>query len=114
MDSVIYNDLFFDYIALIFSTNDNPFIMRNNKILVVGSTYAIPSGVTNDWWAAGLDLNILNAANDSFQAGNFHMWKYVLKDPSAKVEVRATDPYGRVYTCNEIVENGLEYPSYLY
>ena len=26
----------------------------------------------------------------------------------------ATDPYGRVYTCNEIVENGLEYPSYLY
>lgn len=35
-------------------------------------------------------------------------------DGLVEVEVRATDPYGRVYTCNEIVENGLEYPSYLY
>lgn len=80
----------------------------------VGQTITVPTKSSQDWWGAALDANVLRGGGASFMANCYHMWKYELKDASSTVEIRATDPYGTVYTCNEIIENGLSYPSYAY
>lgn len=81
----------------------------------VGSLVTVPAKSSQDWWGSALDINVLGRADDaSFMSNCYHMWKYELKDANAQVEIRATDPYGTVYTCNEIIEDGTIYPSYVY
>jgi hypothetical protein len=41
------------------------------------------------------------------------MWKWYAKDSTAKISVEAEDPHGNVYTCDEIVTDGQNYPSYI-
>jgi hypothetical protein len=41
------------------------------------------------------------------------MWKWYAKDSNAKISVEAEDPHGNVYSCDEIVTDGQNYPSYI-
>ena len=41
------------------------------------------------------------------------MWKWTAIDPTAKIKVEAEDPYGNVYTCEDVVTDGLNYPDYI-
>ena len=43
----------------------------------------------------------------------FHMYTYTLKDPSASVEVVATDGYGNKYSTKEVFSTDLFYPDYI-
>ena len=63
-----------------------------------------------DWWITAYHTGVLglgDPTNDAKHSGNykdnFHMYKWTLKNPSAKsIKVEATDTCGNVYTCSEI------------
>lgn len=60
-----------------------------------------------DWWAIGYNVGVVGrghkngSTRNNYCSKNYHMFKYTLKDPSAKVKVVAYDGYGRKFTCNE-------------
>ena len=41
------------------------------------------------------------------------MWKWSAKVASAKIRVEAEDPYGNVYTSDEVITDGTNYPDYI-
>ncbi len=63
-----------------------------------------------DWWITAYHTGVLglgDPANDAKHSGNykdnFHMYKWTLKNPSAKsIRVEATDQWGNVYECSTI------------
>ena len=58
-----------------------------------------------DFWAVGVLCGYLGKNNGGLYYKHcFQMWKYKLKDKNSKVEVRATDRKGNVYTCSKITE----------
>lgn len=80
-----------------------------------GQTHTIPSTSSQDWWAIGYHIGYCNrgASGSSYQTNNFHMWKWTAIDPTAKIKVEAEDPYGNVYTCEDVVTDGTNYPDYI-
>jgi hypothetical protein len=80
-----------------------------------GKTHT-PSGTSSqDWWAIGYHIGVAKrgTSGSSYQTANYHMWKWYAKDSTAKISVEAEDPHGNVYTCDEIVTDGQNYPSYI-
>jgi hypothetical protein len=55
-----------------------------------------------DYWAYGYHTGILSHSFTSAMASNHHQYSYTLKNPRAKVLVKATDPWGNVYTQERI------------
>lgn len=94
-------------------------LMANKKQNITtekGKTYTINSDCNMDWWAIGYNMGVVGrgiGSSTSYQTNQFHMYKYTLRDASAKVTVEATDPYGNVYTCSEVIEDGTKYPTYV-
>jgi hypothetical protein len=80
-----------------------------------GSTYDIPATSNQDWWAIGYHMGIVGRGKGStnYMTNQFHMYSYTMTDPTASVKVEATDPYGNVYTCESVVEDGTNYPDYI-
>lgn len=76
----------------------------------VGAVINVPTDSYQDWWSIGYYAGILGR---SYYYVCKHMYKYTLKDVNAKVKVVATDPYGNVYECSEVVEDGTAYPSWV-
>lgn len=75
-----------------------------------GQTYTVSTSSSQDWWAVGYYVGV--KGRDYFVV-NPHMYKYTLKSASSKVEVRATDPYGNVYSCSDLIEDGTVYPEWV-
>ena len=74
------------------------------KYVYTGSTL-VDTDSCQDWWAIGYHIGILGCNND-YHTNCFHMYKYKLKNPDAKkIEVKATDRFGRTYTQTEIISN---------
>lgn len=76
----------------------------------------IPTSSSQDWWATGYHIGVCQrgtGASTSYYTTNYHMWKWSAKDASAKISVEAEDPYGNVYTCDEIITDGTNYPDYI-
>lgn len=80
-----------------------------------GETYTIPDNSTKDWWAIGYHIGYCQRGmtGTSYYTVNYHMWKWEASSPSAKISVEAHDPYGNVYTCDDIISDGLNYPDYI-
>lgn len=80
-----------------------------------GSTYNIESDSSQDWWAIGYHVGKMGqgTSSTSYYTANFHMYKFELSSSTSSVRVEATDPYGRVYTCSDVITNGTSYPSYI-
>ena len=80
-----------------------------------GSTYAVPTASSQDWWAIGYHIGVRGrgVSNTSYYTSMFHMYTYTLKDPSASVEVVATDGYGNKYSTKEVFSTDLFYPDYI-
>lgn len=74
----------------------------------IGQTISVPAASNQDWYSIGWYSGILGRHGYCYDC--FHMYKYTLKDKTAKVKVVATDPYGNKYTCTDIVEDGTAYP----
>jgi len=80
-----------------------------------GQTHTIPSSSSQDWWAIGYHIGVCKrgTSGSSYETNNYHMWKWTAIDPTAKIKVEAEDPYGNVYTCEDVVTDGLNYPDYI-
>ena len=58
-----------------------------------------------DFWAVGVLCGYLGRNNGGLYYKHcYQLWKYKLKNKKSKVEVRATDRKGNVYTCSTITE----------
>jgi hypothetical protein len=76
----------------------------------------IPTSSSQDWWATGYHIGVCKrgmGSSTSYYTTNYHMWKWSAKDASAKISVEAEDPYGNVYTSDEVVTDGTNYPDYI-
>lgn len=80
-----------------------------------GKTLNPASTSSQDWWAIGYHIGYCKrgTSGTSYQTANYHMWKWTVKDPSAKISVEAVDPYGNIYTCDQVVTDGQNYPDYI-
>ena len=64
----------------------------------------VPTNSSQDWWAIGYHLGVVGRSRTSqtYYTSCFHVYKYTLKNASAKVRVEATDIFGRTYVQDEI------------
>ena len=81
-----------------------------------GNTYSVTTSSSQDWWATGYHIGVCKrgtGSSTSYYTTNYHMWKWSAKDASAKIRVEAEDPYGNVYTSDEVITDGTNYPDYI-
>ena len=80
-----------------------------------GKVHSIPTLSSQDWWAIGYHIGCCKrgSSGSSYQTANYHMWKWSSKNPSAEIRVEAEDPYGNIYTCEDVVTDGMNYPDYI-
>lgn len=71
----------------------------------------LPDGVaaTYDMWVVGYHLGVMDRMTDGAPSNGSwtlcrHLYKYTLKNKSAKVKVIATDRFGRRYECSEFTD----------
>ena len=63
-----------------------------------------------DAWASGYLAGILG--RETYPKRTDHLYYYTLKDANAAVEIRATDPFGNIYTQDTFTTNSTtEYPT---
>ena len=72
--------------------------------------YSKVADISSDMHFAGLYLGILGKKDNAYNTYGkcYHMYKYTLKNPSAKIMVKATDRFGNVYTETKITK-GTDY-----
>lgn len=80
-----------------------------------GTTYTVPATSSQDWWAIGYHIGVKGRGRTgtSYYTSMFHMYTYTLKNENASVRVEATDPYGRVYSCEDVISTDCWYPDYI-
>lgn len=80
-----------------------------------GTVHNISTSSSQDWWMIGYHIGVCKrgTSGTSYQTANYHMWKWVTKNPSAKISVEATDRLGNTYTCDEVITDGTSYPEYI-
>ena len=74
----------------------------------VGSPTKPSNKSSQDWWAIGYHIGILGRGHTGGNRANhlcdgWNMYKYTLKDPTAKIRVEATDRFGKTYIATEVV-----------
>lgn len=95
--------------------HDNESSTTNNSGVYGDGTesnpYYFKADVSDDIHFVGLYLGVLGKKDDAYNTRStcYHMYKYTLRNPNAKkIEVRATDLYGNVYTESEFT-TGTDY-----
>ena len=89
---------------------------KNTFNTQAGQTYSPTTGSSQDWWATGYHIGVCKrgtGSSTSYYTTNYHMWKWAAKDSNVKISVEAEDPYGNVYTCDEVITDGQNYPDYI-
>ena len=67
-----------------------------------------PYNGSKDWWAIGYSVGVVGrghlqgSTRNNYCSKNYHMFKYVLKNPDAKLKVVVYDASGRKYSCSTI------------
>lgn len=70
--------------------------------------FEAPYNGSKDWWAIGYNVGVVGrghtqgSTRNNYCSKNYHMFKYVLKNPDAKVKVVVYDKSGRKFTCSKI------------
>ena len=84
------------------------------KPVTEGGSYTVPATSSQDWWATAYHIGVLGRGmnSTSYFVRCYHMFKYVKKNPSAKIKVEAIDSYGNVYTCSTVMTDPT-YPDYI-
>ena len=94
--------------------DNDPATTNNSGVYGDGSQsnpYYFKADISDDMHFVGLYLGVLGKKDDAYNTYSncYHMYKYTLKNPSAsKIEVRATDRFGNVYTESKFTE-GTDY-----
>ncbi len=74
----------------------------------VSTELMAPYNGSKDWWAIGYNVGVVGrghskgSTRNNYCSRNYHMFKYVMKDESAKVKVVVYDRSGRKFTCSKI------------
>ncbi|MDP4273438.1 MAG: calcineurin-like phosphoesterase family protein [Bacteroidota bacterium] len=64
------------------------------------------AGISYDAWAVGYHVGVLHRKMKSFGKKCSHLYTYTLKNPGAsRIEVKATDEFGNVYTQNSFTSD---------
>lgn len=77
------------------------------KMPITGE-FSAPYNGSKDWWAIGYNVGVVGrghskgSTRNNYCSKNYHMFKYVLKDPSAKVKVVVYDKSGKKFSCSKI------------
>jgi 3',5'-cyclic AMP phosphodiesterase CpdA len=70
--------------------------------------FEAPYNGSKDWWAIGYNVGVVGrghiqgSTRNNYCSKNYHMFKYVLKDPAAKIKVEVFDNSGRKFSCSKI------------
>ena len=80
-----------------------------------GKTYSPAFGSSQDWWSIGYHIGVCKrgTSSTSYYTTNYHMWCWASTNSSAKISVKAYDPHGNEYSCDQIITDGLNYPEYI-
>ncbi len=70
----------------------------------VADLKALPVSM-NDAWALGYHLGVLNRDPDNYTTACKHLYLHTMVNPSASLEIRATDRFGSVYSQKEITSD---------
>ncbi|WP_321995529.1 calcineurin-like phosphoesterase family protein [Draconibacterium orientale] len=60
---------------------------------------------TRDAWALGYHIGVLNRNPDNYSPACKHLFLHTMQNPEAQLEIRATDPFGNVYSQNVLVSD---------
>lgn len=77
------------------------------EALPVSGEFEAPFNGSKDWWAIGYNVGVVGrghapgSTRNNYCSKNYHMFKYTLKDPSAKVKVVVYDKSGRKFSCSK-------------
>ncbi len=76
--------------------------------LPTSGEFKAPYNGSKDWWAIGYNVGVVGrghiqgSTRNNYCSKNYHMFKYVQKDPAAKVKVVVYDRSGRKFSCSKI------------
>ena len=76
--------------------------------LPVSAEFQAPYDGSKDWWAIGYNVGVVGRGHapgsnrNNYCSKNYHMFKYTLKDPAAKIKVVVYDKSGRKFSCSKI------------
>ncbi len=74
----------------------------------ISSEFGAPYNGSKDWWAIGYNVGVVGrghihgSTRNNYCSKNYHMFRYVLKDPQARIKVVVYDNSGRKFTCSRI------------
>ena len=76
----------------------------------IGTTYpvAAPTDSGQDWWSIAYHIGVIGRSirSGSYHTECYHLYRHKLKNPKAKdIRVEATDRFGNVYSCSEVLSN---------
>ncbi|MBP3424115.1 MAG: calcineurin-like phosphoesterase C-terminal domain-containing protein [Alistipes sp.] len=86
----------------------NMTMIPNKKVTPAAGSPTKPStDSSQDWWAIGYHIGVVGRGHVggtrvNYLTNGFHLYKYTLKNKSAKIRVEATDRFGTVYSCSDI------------
>ena len=80
-----------------------------------GTEHQISATSSQDWWMIGYHIGVCKrgTSGNAYQTANYHMWKWEAMNPSAKISVEAIDRLGNIYTCDDVITDGTNYPEYI-
>lgn len=73
----------------------------------VTGEFTAPYNGSKDWWAIGFNVGVVGrghsqgSTRNNYCSKNYHMFKYELSNPEAKVKVVVRDPWGHKYSCDK-------------
>lgn len=59
----------------------------------------------NDAWSLGYHIGVLNRNPDNYSPACKHLYLYVQQNPSASLEIRATDRFGNIYRQSQLISD---------
>lgn len=104
---VYENDAYTGTMTQITPKNDTPAYGASESSPCKPSTAS-----SQDWWAIGLHTGVVGRGNSkvggtrtNYLTTCRHMYKYTIKDTSAKIKVVVTDPFGNEYSSSTITQD---------
>lgn len=96
---------------------NNRLIRTLTEPMPVSGEFVPTADGTKDWWAIGYNVGVVGrghakgSTRNNYCSKNYHMFRYDMADPSAKVRMVFTDASGRSFTETHVFETA-EYDQY--
>ena len=98
-------------VANVWNSDSNWKIEAYEDGIKVGNLTALSTSL-KDAWTLGYHIGILNRNPDNYSPASKHLYLHKRVNPSANLEIRATDGFGNVYKQNQIITDFVTAASY--